>query len=286
VYYAGSFDALGFAFQVACEDARLTDHVNALFATLASPRAPDHSYVIRAASRAGAKRYDLSLDAEYVFETEHLWRLFSTLVQHVNRRAVEESDGLVLHSGGVERDRLGLIFPGGMESGKTTLVAGLVRAGLGYLTDEAVALDRETLLIHPYPKPLSLDPGSQTLFRELEPRLDASAEDDGEELQWQIPPTSIRPGSLGRSCPVSIVMFPHFERGSTTVLEPLRRAEALVELAKNTFGFEEQAHQALDLLADVIRAADCYRLPIGALDEAVSLVSRAVEVTPQGERAL
>ena len=44
-----------------------------------------------------------------------------------------------------------------MESGKTTLTAGLVRAGFDYLSDEAVAFDWDTLDIVPYAKPLSID---------------------------------------------------------------------------------------------------------------------------------
>ena len=47
---------------------------------------------------------------------------------------------------------LAVALPGHMEAGKTTLTAGLVRAGLGYLTDEALAFDRETLLVLPIPE--------------------------------------------------------------------------------------------------------------------------------------
>ena len=47
-----------------------------------------------------------------------------------------------------------------MESGKTTLVAGLVLAGLRYLTDEAVAIRPADGGITPFPKALSVDHGS------------------------------------------------------------------------------------------------------------------------------
>jgi hypothetical protein len=93
---------------------------------------------------------------------------------------------------------MGLVFAGVMEAGKTTLVAGLVRAGFGYLTDEAGAIERETLLIQPYPKPLSLEPGSWPLFPELEPQADL-ATDEYKAYEWQVPTAAIRPGALGRS---------------------------------------------------------------------------------------
>ena len=169
-------------------------------------------------------------------------------------------------------------LPGEMEAGKTTLTAGLVRAGLGYLTDEALAFDRDTLLVHPYPKPLSIDPGAWPLFPELAPP------DPGEEgydcVQWQVPATAIRPGALADPCPVVAVVFPRYEAGADTALSPVGRGEALVELAKNTFRFKERGAPELDLLAELARSVECYRLTMGELDGAVDLVAGLLGVSP------
>ena len=165
-------------------------------------------------------------------------------------------------------------LPGQAEAGKTTLTAGLVRAGLGYLTDEALALDRETLLVQPYPKPLSIDPGAWAFFPELEPPV---PDEDGYDcVQWQIPATAIRPEAVADPCPVVAVVFPRYEVGTDTVLAPVGRGEALVELAKNTFHFKERGAAELDLLAELARGVDCYRLTMGELDQAVDLVAGLV----------
>ena len=50
--------------------------------------------------------------------------------------------------------------PGASGSGKSTLTAGLARAGLGYLTDELAALDLASGQLLPYPKPITVKPGS------------------------------------------------------------------------------------------------------------------------------
>jgi hypothetical protein len=201
------------------------------------------------------------------------------LIQDINRRAVAACDNLSIHAGGVEREGVGLVFPGGIAAGKSTLVAGLLRAGFRYLTDEAVALDRDTLWIRPYPKPVSLDPGSWPLFPELEPDADL-ATGDYKAAQWQVPPNAIGPGLLGQSCPIGVVVFPRLEVGAESRLEPVGRAEALVELAGHTFRFSDRSRDALDLLAEAVRPATCYRLTVGRLEPAVALLVRLTGTSP------
>jgi hypothetical protein len=267
------FDALGYRFRVSAHDATLTEYVAELFADLATSAPDGHCYVLRPTSdHRDDARCDVVLDGRLMFRAPTAGQLVATLVRAVNAEAVERCERVALHAGGVERDGLGLVFPGRMEAGKTTLVAGLVRRGMGYLSDEAVAIDSETLLIRPYPKPLSLDPGSWALFPELEPNAPLAG-DGYKRDQWHVPSAAIRAGALGRSCPVRLVVFPRYAPGATTALEPLRRAEALVELAKHTFHFKDQSRVALDLLADVVRPSTCYHLTIGDLDGAVALVS-------------
>jgi hypothetical protein len=159
-----------------------------------------------------------------------------------------------------------------MEAGKTTLVAALVRAGFGYLTDEAVAFGWDDHNIEPYPKPLSVDPGGWELFPELEPDFDL-ATDSSKVTQWQLAPSDIRSGTVGRRCAARFVVFPRYENGTETKLESMNRATALIELAKNTFAFKDQAHRALETLDAIVREVECFRLSMGDLDAACELVS-------------
>ena len=270
------FDALGFRFTVAADDPTLAAYLHELLHALQTEGSADHHYVLRATSGNDHVQCEVRLDGTLVGGPAPAAKLVPTLVHDLNRRAVEGADLLRFHAGGVEYRRVGLILPAGTESGKTTLVAGLVRAGFGYLTDEAVALDRDTLMIRPYPKPLSLDRGSWPLFPELEPHVDL-ATDDYKRAQWQVPAEAIRPGALGSPCRVRVIAFPRYEPGAETVLEQLGRAEGLVELAANTFGSVGRSRATFDLLADVVRTASCYRLTFGALEPAVALVSSLAE---------
>jgi hypothetical protein len=263
---------LGLAFEVEAPDPRLTSYVERLYASFPDPSRVDHRYALRD-GLTGPAPCELWFDDDRVGEQEVAEALVATFVHDLNRRALGGCGHLILHAGGVEHNGVGVVFPGAMEAGKTTLSAGLVRAGFGYLTDEGVAVDRADLRIHPYPKPFSIDRGAWPLFPELEPNADL-ATDAYKVDQWQVPPTDIRPDPLGRSCPVAVIIFPKYEDGSETSIEPLRRAESLVELAKNTYKFDEQGAPALDVLAEVVRPAACYRLTTGALDAAVAAVTK------------
>jgi hypothetical protein len=263
-----SFSVLGLTVDFAAQDATLCSYLERLYASFPPAGHAGHHYTLR----DGATTHcELWFDRDRVGEAAVSESLVQTLVHDLNRRALDGSEHLILHAGGVGHNGVGLVFPGEMETGKTTLAAGLVRAGLGYLTDEGVAIDRETLRIHPYPKPLSVDRGAWPLFPELEPDADLGT-DTYKAEQWQVPATDIRPDALAQSCPVDVIVFPEHVPGSETSVEPLGRAEALIELAKNTLKFNLQERAALDVLAEVVRRAACYRLTTGDLDAAVTAV--------------
>ena len=252
---------------------------------LASDGPVAHRYLLCRSGDVGSELpYELRFDDQRVSGAAAGWAMVDSVVHDLNRRVVDASPHLLLHAGGVAGDGRAVALPGQMEAGKTTLTAGLVRAGLGYLTDEALALDRETLLVQPYPKPLSIDPGAWALFPELAP-LPAPADEGYEYVQWQVPATAIRPGAVAGPCPVVAVVFPRYEAGADTLLEPVGRAEALVELARNTFRFKERGASELDLLAQLARGAECYRLTMGGLAAAVDLVAGLLGVVPERELA-
>ncbi len=276
------FEALGFSFALECEDAELQDYLEGVLAAFAFGGPVAHRYVLRSTGEPSEELpHEVMLDGERIAGAAVGWAMVDSVVHDLNRRVVDSSPHLLLHAGGVAGNGAAAALPGHMEAGKTTLTAGLVRSGLTYLTDEALALDRETLLVHPYPKPLSIDPGAWPFFAGLAP---PPVTDGGfEYVQWQVPATAIRPGAVAAPCPVVVVVFPRYEPGVDTVLEPIGRAEALVELAKNTFRFRERGAPELDLLADLVRRVECYRLRMGELDGAVDLVAGLLGVTPDRE---
>ena len=141
-------------------DERLGRQVDALLAGLRDPveTAPvEHWYSLTAADGGPAGTVDVRRDGEELAHGQQPGDAMGWVVWDVNRAAAEAGgDHLLFHAGGIEADGTGVLLPGASGSGKSTLVAGLVRGGLGYLTDELVALehgDRKAACPTPSPSP-------------------------------------------------------------------------------------------------------------------------------------
>ena len=70
------------------------------------------------------------------------------------------------------------------------------------------------------------------------------------------------------------MVFPTVRVDAPTSLVPLSPAEALMELARCTFGFDDRPDVALALLADVARGASSWRLSMADVDGAVAEIVR------------
>jgi hypothetical protein len=269
--------ALRYAFRVTAADPWLAEWFEELFAGLpaAAPGEPVAEWAVARVEDTEPQEWRLVLEGEEHSANSNPDALVTTIVQRLNQEAVRSWPGAVGHAGCVSRDGLAIVMPADPESGKTTLTCGLVRAGLTYVTDEGVAFEPGTARIEPFPKPLSLDRGSWFLFPELEPVHDARAA-EFERSQWQVPPAAIRSGAVSGPCTARFLVFPKYVEGATTALAPMTRAEALIALAKNTFHFNQHSRESLDQLEVVVRACDCYRLTVGALDDAVACIEELV----------
>jgi hypothetical protein len=161
----GVVRALGYAFTVGTSDATLGAYLAALFApmTLAPGGNPAvareaHHYRV---SEDAVRQWEVTVDDALVVRTPEPSEALAMLLWHVNGSVVEHTPDLTLvHAAAAARDGAAVVLPGAMEAGKTTLVAALLRAGLAYLTDEITAIDPASLRVMPYPKALSVDPGS------------------------------------------------------------------------------------------------------------------------------
>jgi hypothetical protein len=273
-----TYRALDFTFTISADDPVLAGYLGDLFDALALTRAegpePETFRVTHAEPDDDSPRYDVHLGDSPVITAATLPQVVDGIVQRVNTRCIASPHWLATHASGVSRDGEAIVFAAHSESGKSTLAAGLVRAGFEYISDEAVAFEWESGRIDPYPKPISLDEGSWSLFPELDPR---DRFGDGARFQqWHVPAGSIGPGRVSPGCRARRVVFPKYEAGAETRVTDITRGEALVEWAKNTFRFNEQGRKALTLLAGLVPEVECYRMTVGDLDDAIVCVTELV----------
>ncbi|MGH2806059.1 MAG: hypothetical protein ACRDKT_02165, partial [Actinomycetota bacterium] len=196
----------------------------------------------------------------------------------VTRRAIDRTRHIAVHAGAVALGGRGVIFPASMDSGKTTLTSALVRDGFDYLSDEAALIDPATGLLHPFAKPLWMEARTLNLLPGL-----ATSLPRGHlwmmKGNFHVAPDELRPGAIGTPCRVACVIAPSYAPDSTTTLEPISKAEALMLLAENSFNASSFGGDGFDALAGIAQGATCYRLTVGDLGAAVAAVRRAVVST-------
>ena len=191
---------------------------------------------------------------------------------------------LSLHAGAAVRGsgagRRIAVLPAPPDSGKSTLTLGLVRSGLAYVGDEAFGLALDDQRVIPYLKPLTLDPGSWSLFPELEPRYD----DETSEFvhgKWHLDVRGVGGGVADDIGALGL------EEGAPTQVERLPASELAVALAENAFNLAACGQSGVAVLAGLAASAEGWRLVSGDLDDAVAAVRDLLgRTSPKPPRAV
>lgn len=222
------------------------------------------------------RRYRLLLaDEQLISGTNADDVLNHLLYQILWRTSGQTDDFLLIHAGSVvSRRGEGVLLPADSGYGKTTLVAGLIRAGFGFLSDEIGVIDHRTGVLRPYPRALNFKEGALAVFPDLPRGKDAS---QSARSNRYVQAEEIRPDVMADPAEVRFIIAPRYGEGTPTRITPLSPAETVGELWANTVNHEVYGARALPILADVARQATGYRLVSGDLASAVRAVSDLTE---------
>lgn len=171
-----------------------------------------------------------------------------------------------VHAGVVGWRGRAIVIPGRSRSGKSTLVAELVRSGASYLSDEFAVIDSRGR-VHPFAKPLSIRGAGGCDLHVQRPR----AEDLG-----------------GRSAqgplPIGLVLLASHVPGAEWRPRTLTPGQAVIEMLAHTVPARLRPEASLQALE---RAVSRAALLQGERGEAAELAPRLLErVESQGRRAL
>lgn len=272
-YVSTRLEALGVEFGIRSNDEELGGYLGSLFEALAVPGSPTHLYSVIDRPEMES-RYEVYFDDVHLVSATTAAGVLRRLQWDVNERVIASNRAyLLVHAAAAADARgLGIVLPAAMDSGKTTLVSGLVRAGLRYLSDEAAAIDPRTGHLHPYAKALTIDEGSWEVLGDLRPKLPPTLAPFASE-QWYVPANTIRPDAVSPAARPALVVAPQYVRDGETELEPISRARALQILVENAFNFRLFPGQAaLSVLGELVSGAECYRLRVANLTEACDLL--------------
>ena len=153
--------------------------------------------------------------------------------------AIRSPSRIFVHAGVVGWRGRALLLPGRSHSGKTTLVAALVRAGATYLSDEYTVLD-EYGRVHPFAKPLSI----------RQPQSGRAQKCPVEALGGK---------AATRSLPVGLVVVTRHRQGARWRPRMLSPAEGLFALLSNTPTALTRSEDALRTLKQVVLHAKTLR---------------------------
>jgi hypothetical protein len=193
-----ALEAYGVPIQVTVGDTRLWPHVRAVLPPGAKPADPDAVSARFEIGEAGDGAFNVALDGQPVAGGVELDVALGVLDAQIRALvAANAHEWVFVHAGAVAADHRALLLPGASFTGKTTLVAALVRAGAAYYSDEFAVLDDDGL-VHPYPKPLSIRFADAGRTRETAAE-DLGASTGERPLQVRvIAVTSYRPGASWR----------------------------------------------------------------------------------------
>jgi hypothetical protein len=164
-----------------------------------------------------------------------------------------------VHAGVVGWRGRAIVIPGRSRSGKTTLVAELVKAGALYLSDEFAVLDGRGR-VHPFAKPLSIRGAGGCDVHARAHRA--------EELG----------GSCGaRPLPVGLVVLAEHRAGATWRPERLTAGQAVLEMLAHTVPARLRPEASLVSLERAVARATVLKGSRGEAREVAELLLRSVE---------
>jgi hypothetical protein len=193
----------------------------------------------------GSSRLVRTLDQDELYEI-FARDLRLTVAEFARRR-------IFIHAGVVGWRGRAILVPGSSYSGKTTLVAELVKAGAAYYSDEYAVLD-EKGRVHPFSKPLSIREPNQ----------------GGRQTDYPVETFAGRKGV--KPLPVGLVLLTEYNRASSWKPRPVSPGKAVLALMAHTVTARNRPEATLETLRQVVSGATVLR---GRRGEAMELVKAA-----------
>ncbi|MFQ5946424.1 MAG: hypothetical protein ACE5NC_09290 [Anaerolineae bacterium] len=215
-----------------------------------------------AGPRSSVRRFNvLYADAARVARTVELETAVDALESDLQLYVADRAHRrLFVHAGVVGWRGRAIIIPGRSFTGKSTLVAALVRAGATYYSDEYAVFDAQGR-VHPYPKPLSIRGETGAGFRRFRPV----------EL-------SGLPGD--NPLPAGLVVVTSYRAGAQWRPRRLSPGRAVLALLANTVSARRHPQLALTTLPRIVSQALLLNSVRGEAEELVDSLLNKAERAP------
>jgi hypothetical protein len=239
---------------------RIVEHLPPYWENINTP-AVDRLYSIlhRNGTGAGSRRLSMIyMNGQRLMRSDDLNELFSAFESNLRLYVAEfAKDRVFVHAGVVGWKGQAIVVPGRSFSGKSTLVAELVRAGATYYSDEYAVIDPDGR-VHPYFKPIEL-----------------RAEGTYTQAKFDV---SLMGGHVGtESLPIGLVLMTKYKTGATWRPKKLTSGKAVLELLDNTVSARRDPEAALSALRQVVTDAEVLKGVRGEVEQTVPAILRKLD---------
>ena len=239
---------------------RIVDHLPPYWENINTP-AVDRVYSIlhRNGTGAGSRRLSMIyMNGQRLMRSDDLNELFTAFESNLRLYVAEfAKDRVFVHAGVVGWRGQAIVVPGRSFTGKSTLVAELVRAGAIYYSDEYAVIDPEGR-VHPYFKPIEL-------------------REEGKYKQAKFDVSSMG-GHIGtESLPIGLVLMTKYKTGATWRPKKLTSGKSVLELLNNTVSARRDPEAALSALRHVVTDAEVLKGVRGEAEQTVPAILRRLD---------
>lgn len=179
---------------------------------------------------------------------------------------------LMLHSAVLEKNNKALLLPAWPGSGKSTLCAALCHRGWRLLSDEFALVRPISFALVPFPRLIPLKNESIAIIRAFAPEAIMGPEypktRKGTVCHVRPPVDSIERAE--QTVQARWIIFPKFQTGAETGLQPLAKTRAFLKLADNSFNYEQIGLRGFETVAGLIDSCDCYLFQYSDLEQAMA----------------
>lgn len=192
------------------------------------------------------------------------------LLEEMARRSRPGTEWLaILHAAACGTSSECVIMPAATNSGKSTLAAALMQAGLQLFSDDSAAIDRQTGQVVRMPFALMLREGSWPVLEPYFPDLAAAPilERSGYNVRFVAPRIDHSAWSAAPKC----LLFVQFQPGAAVELHPLSEFERLLRLQKSGFWVPHTKANISAFLAWV-QSIPAYEMTYSSLSDATWIV--------------
>ena len=201
-----------------------------------------YSLIVRGTGRR--QRYSLFRDEEVVIQSATLKQFVDSFESNLHQYIAKTSPRRVfVHAGAVVWRGRAIIIPGRSFTGKTTLVAELVRAGAVFYSDEYAVLD-ERGRVHPFARPLGMRPKGGT-------------------SQRRIHPESITAKIGGKPAPVGLILISKYLPNARWQPRQLTKGNGVLEVLSHTVPARTRPGSALAMIRQAVAQGEIIKTARG-----------------------